>query len=200
LGSDSHETTGPVLAFDTSAAHCAAALFVDGQIAVNVQQMARGQAEALMPMLDDLLQAQGVTYKDLTRLAVGVGPGNFTGIRIAVSAARGLAMGLTIPAIGITGFEVILDSRDADFAAIAAPRDMAYLQDRSGPPRLVAHADVPSNALWPPAPDTFVQTMARIAAKAGPDRLGATPAPLYIRPADAAPPRDAPPVVLDARD
>ncbi|MEM6577024.1 MAG: tRNA (adenosine(37)-N6)-threonylcarbamoyltransferase complex dimerization subunit type 1 TsaB [Pseudomonadota bacterium] len=197
MGSDTLAMSGPVLAFDTSAAHCAVALLVNGRVSATSKPMERGQAEALMPMIEGLLTAKGVTYSDLTRLAVGVGPGNFTGIRIAVSAARGLAMGLKIPAIGITGFDVVLHAQPNCLAAIPAPRDMAYLQEGDDPPRLVPRVDVPARALWPLAPDRHVQAMAQIAAQAPPERFGAAPAPLYIRPADAAPPRDAPPVILD---
>lgn len=186
-----------VLAFDTSAAHCAAALFVEGEIFTSVQEMDRGQAEALMPMLDELINARGLTYRDLKRLAVGIGPGNFTGIRISVSAARGLSMGLDIPAIGISGFEALLYGQTSRSAAIPAPRDMAYLQHGGGPPFLIDRADVPKDAVWPRAPGAFVRNMVMVAAETGPDRLGPPPAPLYIRPADAAPSRDVPPVILD---
>ena len=89
-----------ILAFDTSAAHCAAALLCAGKIEVRVDEMARGQAEHLMPMLEEVLAAQGLTWADLDAIGVGTGPGNFTGIRISVAAARGLALGLGIPAVG----------------------------------------------------------------------------------------------------
>ena len=65
--------------------------------------MDKGQAERLMPLLEEVLAEGGIGWADLTALAVGTGPGNFTGVRIAVAAARGLALGLGIPAIGVTG-------------------------------------------------------------------------------------------------
>jgi tRNA threonylcarbamoyladenosine biosynthesis protein TsaB len=58
-----------------------------------------------MPMLDAVLAEAGKDWRDLTALGVGVGPGNFTGIRLAVAAARGLALGLRIPAVGVSVFE-----------------------------------------------------------------------------------------------
>ena len=83
-----------ILAFDTSAAHCAAALLSGGQLVGSVHEaMQRGQAESLMGICEALLQQHDVTYRDLTAIGVGVGPGNFTGVRISVSAARGLALG-----------------------------------------------------------------------------------------------------------
>ncbi|MBC7675527.1 MAG: tRNA (adenosine(37)-N6)-threonylcarbamoyltransferase complex dimerization subunit type 1 TsaB, partial [Rhodoferax sp.] len=101
-----------ILAFDTSAAHCAAALFYeDWIIAQETIPMAKGQAEYLIPMLQTMLTSKGMTWRDLTALAVGVGPGNFTGIRISVSAARGLALGLGIPAIGVSNFEAMMWQR-----------------------------------------------------------------------------------------
>ena len=96
-----------LLAFDTSAAHCAAALLSGGRIVRAVHEdMTRGQAERLMPMLEELLANEGAVWEELDAIAVGVGPGNFTGIRIGVSAARGLAMSLAIPAIGVSTFQI----------------------------------------------------------------------------------------------
>ena len=92
-----------LLAFDTSAAHCAAALLSgDTILAARSEEMGRGQAERLVPLLQEVLAETGTTWADLTRIGVGIGPGNFTGIRISVATARGLALGLGIPAIGIT--------------------------------------------------------------------------------------------------
>ncbi|MEM6481338.1 MAG: tRNA (adenosine(37)-N6)-threonylcarbamoyltransferase complex dimerization subunit type 1 TsaB [Pseudomonadota bacterium] len=197
MGCNTASSYGPVLAFDTSAAHCAAALFLDGAVVTAAQQMNRGQAETLMPLLNEILTDQGLRYSDLARLAVGVGPGNFTGIRIAVSAARGLAMALDIPAIGVSSFEAVLHGQEGRVAAISAPRDMAYLQKENAPPCLVALEEVPEDALWPETPAALVKAMAVIASQARADRVGMSPAPLYIRPASAAPPRAAPPVILN---
>ncbi|MDP5360876.1 MAG: tRNA (adenosine(37)-N6)-threonylcarbamoyltransferase complex dimerization subunit type 1 TsaB, partial [Paracoccaceae bacterium] len=94
-----------ILAFDTSAAHCAAALLLGDRIVTRVDEMAKGQAEHLMPMLEEMLRAAGLSWADLDGIGVGVGPGNFTGIRISLAAARGLSLGLGKPAIGVNGFE-----------------------------------------------------------------------------------------------
>ena len=88
-----------LLAFDTSAAHCAAALLIAGKIHTRIDEMARGQAEHLMPMLEEVLAAHGLAWRDLDAIGVGTGPGNFTGIRISVAAARGLALGLGCPLV-----------------------------------------------------------------------------------------------------
>ena len=101
-----------VLGFDTSAAHCAAALVRDDRIlAERFEPMARGQAERLLPLLEDLLAEAGTGWGALDRIGVGTGPGNFTGTRIAVAAARGLAMSLGIPALGVSGFEALAHAR-----------------------------------------------------------------------------------------
>ena len=110
-----------VLGFDTSAAHCAVALLGGGRVlAARAEEMGRGQAERLLPLLEEVLAGGGASWRDLTRIGVGIGPGNFTGIRIAVSAARGLALSLGVPAIGVSGFEIL-------HRAAARPGEMRHL-------------------------------------------------------------------------
>lgn len=213
-----------ILAFDTSAAHCAAALLCgDRIVAARHEDMARGQAERLMPLLEELLTDAGLSWRNLSALAVGTGPGNFTGIRIAVSAARGLALALRIPAIGVDALTASLEGQPGPvIAAIDAKRGAFYLCGRGcepGEPALVpaeALADLvrPGVALTGPGaeaaaaplpapPPTYppalplAEAIARIAAR----RIAAgaplpRPAPLYLRGADAAPPSDPPPVIL----
>ena len=192
-----------ILAFDTSAAHCAAALLSgDRVLATRVQEMSRGQAEALFPLLEETLSAAFVSWQDLTRIGVGVGPGNFTGIRISVAAARGLAVSLGIPAVGVSSLEV--QFADTPIAAtVAAPRDQVYLQTftpEASDPELMAATEAADIAkalgvplAFPPAAEDLVT---RIAQRALEKPASISPAPLYIRAADAAPPRDPAPVIL----
>jgi len=193
LGSDA-----AVLGFDTSAAHCAAALLSGERVVVaRSEDMGRGQAERLMPLLEEVLHEGGAQWRDLARLGVGVGPGNFTGIRISVAAARGLALALDIPAVGVTAFDAIsLDCPDTHLPAVPAPRERFYIREPGARPRLVpADATGGLPLALPPVPAALATAIARIAAMANPPFPA--PAPLYIRPADAAPPREAPPAILD---
>jgi tRNA threonylcarbamoyl adenosine modification protein YeaZ/ribosomal-protein-alanine acetyltransferase len=90
-----------LLALDTCFGCCSAALF-DGQVlAEKHTMMDTGHAEALAPMVQALLADAGLRPKDLTRIAVTIGPGTFTGVRIGLSFARGLALALKLPLIGI---------------------------------------------------------------------------------------------------
>jgi tRNA threonylcarbamoyladenosine biosynthesis protein TsaB len=168
-------------------------------MAVRVDLMAKGQAEHLMGMLADMLSAHGVAWPDLTAIGVGIGPGNFTGIRISVSAARGLALGLGIPAIGVNGFEAAAFGLTLPVrVVIPAPREMAYVQDlvegRVNPPTLVPLSEA-GDAVWPGTAEAGVVAIARIAAPRS-QTPQSRPAPLYVRPPEAAPSRDATPVLL----
>lgn len=196
-----------ILAFDTSAAHCAAALLSgDTILAQRAEAMTRGQAERLMPLLLDMLDEANTTWRDLSAIGVGVGPGNFTGIRIGVSAARGLALGLDIPAVGVSGCQVrSLNLPATELAAIPAPRDQVYLCNLSNPctdPVLMPHEDAQRAAetlgrslTTDITPQEIAIAIAHITASQW-QTTTTPPAPLYVRPADAAPPRDQPPVLL----
>ncbi|MDE0968986.1 MAG: tRNA (adenosine(37)-N6)-threonylcarbamoyltransferase complex dimerization subunit type 1 TsaB [Octadecabacter sp.] len=187
-----------ILAFDTSAAHCAAALLLDGQVVSRVEEMSRGQGERLIVLLEEFLAENNTTWGDLDAIAVGVGPGNFTGIRISVSAARGLALGLGIPAMGVSLFDTTQMLSKQAQVAVPAPRDQAYMMDFD---KQIKPAMAHKNQFAAAAMSTsynasdHVVSMVQIAAKhASPETP--RPAPLYVRPADAAPPRDKPPVLL----
>ncbi|WP_299151279.1 tRNA (adenosine(37)-N6)-threonylcarbamoyltransferase complex dimerization subunit type 1 TsaB [uncultured Tateyamaria sp.] len=184
-----------ILGFDTSGAYCAAALMRGGHLLGAVSEdMAKGQAERLMDLLQDLLKDHDTGWRDLNALAVGTGPGNFTGIRIGVSAARGLALGLGIPAYGVTGFEARARLAPAGhIVAIPAPRDMAYSMTQNGP-QLGPLADI-ANPAPPPAPHEMAHAIAAHATTLWPAPT-APPAPYYLRAPDAAPARDAPPAIL----
>ncbi|MDF1854666.1 tRNA (adenosine(37)-N6)-threonylcarbamoyltransferase complex dimerization subunit type 1 TsaB [Pseudooceanicola sp.] len=187
------------LGFDTSAAHCAAALLSGSEvIAARAEAMGRGQAERLFPLIEELLTESGIRWRDLSRIGVGTGPGNFTGIRIAVAAARGLALSLDVPVIGISSFAATRLTRPGAAVAVSAPRGQVYLERPGDPPVLVDAAEAQGAAMPPAAVDLAI-AIARAAnavAYQASDPLP-PPAPLYLRAADAAPPRDAPPEIVD---
>jgi len=125
-----------ILGIDTSAAACSAALWRDGTVlAAERQAMARGHAEALMPMIERVLASAGLGYRDLAAVAVVAGPGAFTGLRIGLAAARGIALAANIPAIGVSAFAAIaagipaaLRAGRAVAVAIDTKRGDLYLQ------------------------------------------------------------------------
>jgi tRNA threonylcarbamoyladenosine biosynthesis protein TsaB len=205
-----------VLAFDTSAAHCAAALLSGDRVLAQAQEeMAKGQAERLMPLIAEVLAAGKVAPSDLDAIGVGIGPGNFTGIRISVSAARGMALALGVPAVGVSTLEALAYGLPRPLTVIEdARRGAVYLQHfrEDGPeaPVLLDLGEVLSPgtpvtgsgaaalsgvAALPPACPLAV-AIARIAGQRwrGPDLP--RPAPLYLRAADAAPSRQAAPLIL----
>ncbi|MEM9761171.1 MAG: tRNA (adenosine(37)-N6)-threonylcarbamoyltransferase complex dimerization subunit type 1 TsaB, partial [Pseudomonadota bacterium] len=97
-----------ILAIDTSANRCAVALVAEGQaLSTRAERMDRGHAERLFPMVREVLAEAGADVSTVERLAVCTGPGSFTGLRVGVAAARGLALGRGIPAIGITRFQAL---------------------------------------------------------------------------------------------
>jgi len=157
--------------------------------------MVKGQAEHLMPMLEAMLDGENLSWSDLDAIAVNVGPGNFTGIRIALSAARGLALGLGKPAIGVNGFEARAFQEPLPYmASIPAPRGQSYVQTFSDK-GVMAAAQVDEGAGPQKPADQIIEAVARIAATRL-DSETPRPSPLYIRSADAAPPRDPAPVLL----
>ena len=81
----------PVLAFDSSAAHCEAALLLQDRILLRHEAMEKGQAERLLPMLEELLAEAGLGWGELKAVAVGTGPGNFTAALAAHARASKVA-------------------------------------------------------------------------------------------------------------
>ncbi len=195
-----------ILAFDTSAAHCAAALLSGDRLWLKTEAMEKGQAERLMPLISDLLAEAGVVLTEVTAIAVGTGPGNFTGVRIAVAAARGLALGLGVPAIGVTRLEALAYGLPRPVTVIEdARRGEVYVQRFEvigpGAARIVT-AEALGVVVGAVAGREGLHSLpiAEAIARIALTRLGTVqprPAPFYLRGADAAPPSDPPPVILD---
>jgi tRNA threonylcarbamoyladenosine biosynthesis protein TsaB len=107
-----------LLAIDTAAGPCAACVFdvASGEVAGReVRDIGKGHAEHLMDVIDTAMRRAGTGFAGLGAVAVSVGPGSFTGVRVGVSAARGFAMALKVPAIGVTTLEAIAAEARASF-------------------------------------------------------------------------------------
>src|SRR5882672_12886814 len=94
-----------ILAIDTALEACAAAVLdtdANKLIARESQAMKRGHAEALMPLIARVMKEAGLPFAALDRIAVTTGPGSFTGLRVGLSAARGIALAAAKPAVGVT--------------------------------------------------------------------------------------------------
>ena len=145
-----------LLAIDTAASLCAACVWDSGagrELGRHVENIGKGHAERLMDVIATAMDRAGIGYSDLGSIVVSVGPGSFTGIRVGVSAARGLALALKVPALGVTTLSAIAEEARARFparrimAAIDAKRDELFVEDHAATrtlrdgPRIVRRQD-----------------------------------------------------------
>jgi tRNA threonylcarbamoyladenosine biosynthesis protein TsaB len=130
-----------ILAIDTALDACAAAVLdteAGRLIAQESQAMKRGHAEALMPLIARVIEQSGIGFAGLVRIAVTTGPGSFTGLRVGLSAARGIALAANKPVVGVTTLTayaapvVSQNSEQPVISAIDARHDQVYLQVVSG--------------------------------------------------------------------
>lgn len=184
-----------VLAIDTALGACSAAVLDTEQGAVTASEsipMVRGHAEALMPLLARVMDQARLEFGALDRIAVTVGPGSFTGLRVGISAARGIALAASRPAIGLSTLacyaapHVARDETLPVVAAIDARHDNVYLQIFGVSGRTIVPPRIAS-----------VREALRAAATAGLCRLVGTGANLLL----ASWPHDLPPPsAVDASD
>ena len=140
-----------ILAIDTATAACSAALLGDGVIiAARHVAMLRGHAGALLPMVEEVMAEADVAYDALDLIAATVGPGAFTGLRVGLAAARGLALAGGLPIIGVTTLEALAHAVEdgsgerSVVAVLNARREEVYYQAYDaklaplGPPRVGA--------------------------------------------------------------
>ena len=205
-----------VLAIDTALAACSAAVLDTddgGIVASQSLPMTRGHAEALMPLLVRLMQDAGMAFRDIDRVVVTTGPGSFTGLRVGIAAARGIALAAGKPAVGLSTLaayaapHMAADETVPVVAAIDARHAHVYLQV-FGPggrthtaPRLSPLAEAVRAAAQSVAAalSEFDAKPALVDARAAPDitwvaRMGAVvpegkspPKPQYLRAPDAQP-------------
>ena len=97
-----------ILALDSATSACSVAVFCDDEvIAHGYEEMSRGQAETLIPMVADAMSAAGLVFDALDAIAVTMGPGAFTGVRIGLSTAQSLALAADKPLVGVTTLEAV---------------------------------------------------------------------------------------------
>ncbi|HEY5818522.1 MAG TPA: tRNA (adenosine(37)-N6)-threonylcarbamoyltransferase complex dimerization subunit type 1 TsaB [Mesorhizobium sp.] len=97
-----------LLVIDTSARFCAAAILAgETEFGRESLDLGKGHAEHLMAVIETALHKAGKSYADLDAVAVAIGPGSFTGVRVGVATARGLALALKVPALGVSNLEAV---------------------------------------------------------------------------------------------
>ena len=114
-----------VLALETSTEYCSVALWLDGTVVDRCELVGQKHSELLLGMLDALLEKTGVKLAQLDGIAFGMGPGSFTGVRIACGVAQGLAFGASLPVAGVCTLQALAE-------ASGKPRVIAALDARMG--------------------------------------------------------------------
>jgi tRNA threonylcarbamoyladenosine biosynthesis protein TsaB len=105
---------GAVFACDTTLDACSVALVRGDDAWALSEPMQRGQAERLAPMAAEVLAQARFKWADVARIVVTTGPGSFTGVRVGLSFARGLALALNVPCIGISTLKALALERGSD--------------------------------------------------------------------------------------
>lgn len=143
-----------ILALDSAVGACSVAIGEAGGRAVahRFERMDRGQSERLAPMIAETVTEAGLEFGSIARIAVTRGPGAFTGIRLGLSAARGLALALAIPVVGFTTTEVLAAAQPARpdgmplLVAIDSKRGDFHVQifvdGKAWPPRSMSGEDI----------------------------------------------------------
>ncbi|HET7930882.1 MAG TPA: tRNA (adenosine(37)-N6)-threonylcarbamoyltransferase complex dimerization subunit type 1 TsaB, partial [Rhodanobacteraceae bacterium] len=112
-----------ILAFDTATEACSVALLHNGEVIDRTELAPRRHAELVLPMAEELLAEAGITRKQLDAIAVGRGPGAFTGVRLAISVAQGIALALDIPVVPVSSLAALAMQAPRNGAAILAVID-----------------------------------------------------------------------------
>jgi len=137
-----------LLALDTALDACSVAVRAEGRVRARRRaEMRRGHAEALMPMVAAVMDEAGIGFASLDALAATVGPGHFTGLRIGLAAARGLALATRLPLIGVSTLETVAQNVPA---AERTGRVLAVALETKRADLYVQTFDAHAEALAPP--------------------------------------------------
>ena len=112
-----------LLAIETATESCSAAVLEDGRLFARSELAPRRHAELLLPMCEELLAEAGLKRRNLDAIAVGCGPGAFTGVRLAISVAQGIALALDIPVVAISSLAALAMQAPDNGAPILAVID-----------------------------------------------------------------------------
>ncbi|QQR36361.1 tRNA (adenosine(37)-N6)-threonylcarbamoyltransferase complex dimerization subunit type 1 TsaB [Devosia oryziradicis] len=185
------------LAIDTAAPRLQLGLLLDdGHTDMAIDEIATGHAELIFGRIAALLGRNGVGYADLERVVTTTGPGSFTGLRIGLSAARGIGLARGIPVIGVSSLVALSLAADGPaMVLLDARRGEAYFQTFAGPgqpmtagelvPMVIAQAAIVPGTTLITTPFVDIAALARYGATLDP--AGNPPEPNYIRDADAKP-------------
>lgn len=186
-----------VLAIDTAAPRLQLALLLDdGRVDVSVDEIGTGHAELIFGRIADLLARNGVGYADLSRVVTTTGPGSFTGLRIGLSAARGIGLARGVAVIGVPSLLALSLGTDGPSTVLLdARRDEAYFQTFSAAgqaltaaelvPMVIAQAAIVPGTTLITSPFVDIALVARFGAAV--DGADYPPEPNYVRDADAKP-------------
>ena len=153
--------------------------------------MKKGQAELLFEVIEDTLKQANINKAQIDSIVVGIGPGNFTGIRIGLAAAKGLSLSLKVPISGVNSFQASLYGQtEYEVAAIPAGQNLYYLGTINGDfkTNLTKDGTTPKGFANRPKGKEFIKNMAIFGADL--KFSLSNPAPLYMKPADAQPHTD----------
>lgn len=118
-----------ILAIDTATEACSAALWNTGEICAHFELCPREHTQRILPVVQDILSQSDVTLAELDALAFGRGPGSFTGVRIGIGIAQGLALGAELPMIGVSTLATMAQGA---FRKSGATRVLAAIDARMG--------------------------------------------------------------------
>ena len=144
-----------LLALETSTEYCSVALWQDGDISSRSVLAGQKHSELLIAMLDEVLRVAGIKLAQLDGIAFGIGPGSFTGVRIACGVAQGLALGANLPVVGVCTLQALAHASDQEqvIAALDARMSEIYhaaYEKRAGEWITICEPSLSSALLAPP--------------------------------------------------